>query len=110
MKHPSERYGNLLTQLHSHLARYGEPHWTPTLEKWIAESKQIADAQTPISGYAPHLSRTRQSFGGMGSLNDISITPQAGYKISDWRARRVNGKLRRLRTDLFNETERLLRL
>jgi len=68
MKHPSERYGNLLTQLHSHLARYGEPHWTPTLEKWIAESKQIADAQTPISGYAPHLSRTRQSFGGMGSL------------------------------------------
>ena len=109
MKHPAERYGKLLSQLHAHLARYGEHHWTPKLEKWIAELKQMASVHTPIAGYSAHVSRTRQSFGGMGSLNDISITPQAGYKISTWKVGSVNAKLQTLRTDLFNETERLSR-
>jgi len=109
MKHPGEQYGKLLRELHSHLTRYGEHYWTQVLAKWIAELDQMASVQTPLSGYAAHLARTKQSFGGMGSLNDISITPQAGYKIPSWQVGRVNAKLGRLMTALSNETERLMR-
>ncbi|HZQ69536.1 MAG TPA: hypothetical protein VFA68_13525 [Terriglobales bacterium] len=109
MKHPVDQYDKLLRELHSHLTRYGEHQWTQVLEKWIAELEQMVRVQTPLSGFAAHLDRTRQSFGGMGSLNDIAITPQAGYDILNWKASRVNAKLRKLTTALLNETERLLR-
>jgi hypothetical protein len=44
----------------------------------------------------------------MGSLNDVAITPQGGYSISSWKSRGVNTKLRKLITDLYSETSRLL--
>jgi hypothetical protein len=70
--------------------------------------EQLERVRTPISGYAAHLSRTKQSFGGMGSLNDVAITFQGGYDISSLKSRGVNTKLRKLTTDLYSETSRLL--
>ena len=108
MGQPAGKYGRLLSDLHSHLSQYGERHWTPILQQWIADLEQLERVQTPISGYAIHLSRTKNSFGGMGSLNDVAIAPQVGYKISSWKSRGVNAKLRKLTTDLYSETSRLL--
>jgi hypothetical protein len=102
------KYGTLLRELHSHLTLYGECHWTRVIQQWIAELDQLERMQTPISGYMTHLSRTKQSFGGMGSLNDIVITPQGGYGTSSWKSGRVNLKLRILTTALYDETLRLL--
>src|ERR1700692_2256227 len=81
MGQPAGKYGRLLSDLHSHLSQYGERHWAPILQQWIADLEQLERVQTPISGYAAHLSRTKDSFGGMGSLNDVAIAPQVGYKI-----------------------------
>ena len=108
MGQPAGKYGRLLSDLHSHLSQYGERHWTPILQQWIADLEQLERVQTPISGYAIHLSRTKNSFGGMGSLNDVAITPQGGYSISSWKSRGVNTKLHQLITDLYSETSRLL--
>jgi hypothetical protein len=108
MGQPAGKYGRLLSDLHSHLTQYGERHWTPILQQWIADLQQLERAQTPISGYAVHLSRTKNSFGGMGSLNDVAITPQGGYSISSWKSRGANTKLRKLISDLYSETSRLL--
>jgi hypothetical protein len=108
MGQPAGKYGRLLSDLHSHLTQYGERQWTPILRKWLDDLEHLERVQTPISGYAAHLSRTKQSFGGMGSLNDVAITPQGGYGISNWESRGVNTKLRKLTTDLYRETSRLL--
>ncbi len=108
MGQPAGKYGRLLSDLHSHLTQYGERHWTLVLQQWIADLEQLERVQTPISGYAAHLSRTKNSFGGMGSLNDVAITPQGGYSISTRQSRGVNTKLRKLITDLYSETSRLL--
>jgi hypothetical protein len=108
MRTSARKYGKLLRELHSHLTLYGERHWTLVIQLWIAEFEQLERMQTPISGYMTHLSRTKQSFGGMGSLNDIAITPQGGYGTSGWKSGRVNLKLRILTTALYDETLRLL--
>jgi len=109
MTQPAGKYGELLSDLHRHLTLYGERHWTSILQQWIADLEQLERVGAPISGYATHLSRTKRSFGGMGSLNDVAITPQGGYSISNWKSRGVNTKLRKLTADLYSETLRLLR-
>jgi hypothetical protein len=108
MTQPAGKYGKLLSDLHRHLTLYGERHWTSILQQWIADLEQLERVGAPISGYATHLSRTKRSFGGMGGLNDVAITPQGGYSISNWNSRGVNTKLRKLTADLYSETLRLL--
>jgi hypothetical protein len=51
MGQPAEKYGRLLSDLHSHLTQYGERQWTPILRKWLDDLEQLERVQTPISGY-----------------------------------------------------------
>lgn len=101
------KYQRLLRDLHSHLSKYGERNWARVLQDRIAELEQLERAQAPISSYVEHLSRTKAAFGGMGSLNDVSITPQAGYSVPRWKTSWINSKLQKLTTALYNEVLRL---
>src|SRR5262249_53748437 len=93
MGKPTAKYGAILRDLNSHLSKYGERNWARVLQDRIAALEQIQRVQASISGYADHLSRTKSAFGGMGSLNDVSIMPQSGYSVPRWKASWVNLKL-----------------
>jgi len=57
-----------------------------------------------------HVTRTKKAFGGMGSLNDVSISPTATHNISRdvETIRSVDRDLSLLRERLFEATNGLL--
>jgi hypothetical protein len=103
MERPTETYRRVLSELYSKLASAGEHHWTKVLHQWITELELMEGVQTPLSGYAKHLARTKGSFGGMGSLNDIAIVNRIPGGVQ-----KQNMRVRKLISDLYDETMRLL--
>src|SRR5579871_5039684 len=71
----ADRYEELLQQISQQLKTYSVKGWPETLERWI-EELHVADTDM-----RSHLERTKNSTGGMGSLGDIFICPQAGDDI-----------------------------
>lgn len=71
------RYKNLLCDIREYLERYNVPSWPERLGQWAAELDNLE-----VLNYRKHLLRTQKSLGGMGSIGDIVICPEAGHKIS----------------------------
>jgi len=69
-------YRTLLKQIRDHLKRYGVPGWPARLDKWARELDQLDPGKLRA-----HLLRTRKSLGGMGSIGDIVICPEARHNI-----------------------------
>jgi len=100
------RYAETLKELHSFLSRYREQVWAPILEKWITELEHLQRTAKTSPQITEHALRTRRSIGGMGSIGDISITPQPGYRVWawTWNVSRVNRRLHRLVSALYDST------
>jgi hypothetical protein len=96
-------YKRSMKSLARFLSDHGEERWSPILKQWLIELDASGENSQDLQ---KHLSRTRSSFGGMGSLNDLAITPSAGHKIymNQEKIRKVNVKLSRLLQELYQAT------
>jgi hypothetical protein len=105
-----DRYRRLLEQIRSHLIAYGVQVWPGTLDSWLHELNGLNGSLGSEGALVQHVMRSRKATGGMGSLGDIVICPQAGHRISDEEGeiRDVNATLRRLVSTLYAETTTLL--
>ena len=74
------------------LRRVGEHHWC----EWLDESLRRIE-ESDYSGIEHLLS----AFGGMGSFNDIFISPANGHLVSDEEAFGLNATLGELRGQLY---------
>jgi len=76
-----ERYRELILAISEHLAQYGDQRWAPRLEGWLTE---LDDSETENKQYlVDHVERMQKALGGMGSIGDIVICPEAGYSIQN---------------------------
>ena len=100
-----DAYRNLLEQIRDHLSRYGVRRWPPRLDEWIQELDSLGP-----EGLKSHLHRTLKSLGGMGSIGDIVICPEAGHDIPTERPliKAVNDRLVALTDELYAEAKRRL--
>lgn len=100
-------YTALLREIESHLSLFGERKWAPRLAEWLREYES---AGLDSVMRRAHYDRTRRSLGGMGSIADIVITPEAGHRIANDRNAidEANERLIRLVQRLDREVERLL--
>jgi hypothetical protein len=71
-----DAYRKLLEQIRDHLKKYGVRGWPARLDEWARELDQLEPGKLKA-----HLFRTQKSLGGMGSISDIVICPEAGYNI-----------------------------
>jgi hypothetical protein len=105
-----DNYKSLLQKLQAHLTVYGVTYWSTEISEWVSQLQFLEHRTSNNHGLREHLLRTRQAFGGMGSLSDIYICREAGYAITGDRQeiRKANDELDRLRSGLFMETCGLL--
>ncbi len=78
-----------LTELAALLREHGETHWA----SWV-ESDAGSIVAGDFFGVTHHLS----AYGGMGSLNDLVLSPMNGHRLEDTQAGRVNDSLSILRS------------
>lgn len=100
-----DSYRKLLEQIRDHLRQYDVPGWPARLDKWLSELDQL-DPQKMKA----HLLRSQRSLGGMGSISDIVICPEAGHKIAadEHLIKAANGVLLTLVEKLDAEVSRRL--
>jgi predicted DNA-binding protein YlxM (UPF0122 family) len=91
------RYHDLLQQTQSLLEMCGVKDWSNELKQWLSELEAI-EIQGPQAIH-DHLKRTKNAFGGMGSLSDIFLYEQNA---------KAKAQLDRLRDALYDETKALL--
>jgi hypothetical protein len=103
----SARYIELLQAIEEHLASFGDIRWPPRLAEWIRE---FESAQNDSASRVRHFERTRRALGGMGSIADVVIAPEAGHTVAhdEKLVRAANDKLLRLVQSLDKEVGRLL--
>jgi hypothetical protein len=101
-----DRYRRVLEEIGSTLIAYGVQVWPETLDSWLHELNGLIGSQGSERALVQHVIRSRNATGGMGSLGDIVICPQAGHRISDEEGEisDVNATLRRLVNALCAET------
>ena len=74
------QYIELLQAIERHLASFGDTRWPKRLSDWRDE---FTTAQFDAAARVHHLARTRRALGGMGSIADVVIAPEAGHRIAD---------------------------
>ena len=101
------RYVELLQAIETHLARFGDPRWPMRLREWIDEFDRLPAGTLERTS---HYERTRRALAGMGSIADIVIAPETGYRISEdeREIKHANRNLLDLVEQLDREIERLL--
>ena len=104
----TDRYLKLLKEIRTHLATFGNTRWPPRLDDWIRE---FDVSQHDSAQRVAHLQRTRRALGGMGSIADVVIRPDATRSIDndDRTIKKANETLLRLVAQLDKEVDNLLR-
>jgi len=100
-------YIELLRAIETHLAAFGDKRWPPRLAEW---AREFGSSQDDAAARVAHYERTRRALGGMGSIADVVIAPEAGHAIAnDERTiTAANDELLRLVQKLDKEVEQLL--
>jgi hypothetical protein len=100
-----KRYRHILEEIIGHLTRYGERRWSSRIKGWVLEIDSL-----PLENVFSHLTRTRKSLFGMGSVADIVISPEAGLSIADndEEIEKANNRLVSLARALDQEIEKLM--
>jgi hypothetical protein len=75
------KYRELLSNIRSLFDAYGEFDWASTISRWIDEL-DAAVANNSHVEIEKNMARTKKSLGGMGSIGDVVISPEAGHKIA----------------------------
>ncbi len=78
-----DRYSELLKELRDHLARFEDRRWPPLLGAWLRELERSERQQDVVKTGVDHLRRTQRALGGMGSIGDVVICPEAGHAIAN---------------------------
>lgn len=99
-------YLDVLTRIREYLRSYDEKKWSTRLDEWIRELRGIDSTKA----LRIHIERSRRATGGMGSLGDLTICPQAGHAIVNDRAAisAASQQLWSMTSQLYAETTRLL--
>jgi|ERR1041385_1462027 hypothetical protein len=99
-------YRSILTDIRDHLRRYDERRWSARLDDWLRELDHIHSPDELRS----HLQRSQKATGGMGSIGDLTICPQAGHAIANDPAviAAASKQLWALVSELYSEAKQLL--
>jgi len=93
------RLGRELSALARLLEKYGVTRWSSWADHCVS-LLQSGDPQAP--------GRVRSAFGGMGSLNDVVISPHHGHLLTDSEAAAANRRLARLTSSVYEDAVWLL--
>lgn len=98
-------YRGLLINIKKHLERFSVQGWPARIDTWVGELDHL-----DINQVKDHLIRTKHSLGGMGSIGDIFICPEAGDSIEDDDRiiKSANDDLRNLVEKTYSEVNRLI--
>jgi hypothetical protein len=72
-------YRGILIRIRDYLRNYEDRKWSARLDGWLDE----LDSITPLNALRAHVERSQRATGGMGSLGDLTICPQAGHAIAN---------------------------
>jgi hypothetical protein len=100
MGHKTIKLISLLDQSSNFLARHGEANWSECLLK----SKLLLEAGN-FSGVPLLLG----AYGGMGSFNDLILSPINGHTLCDQETDKVNIKLNKYRSELYDLANQIKR-
>jgi len=102
----SQRYRDLLRKVAAHLKTFGNTRWPPILEAWLDELDRFKGTPIPRQ----HLERTRRALGGMGSIGDVVICPEAMREsaFDEIQIRKANEELLRFVRELDREISNLI--
>jgi hypothetical protein len=75
------------------LRSYGEKHWA----EWLA-----GDRASIANGNAGGVTHLLSAFGGMGSFNDLFLSPANGHYLSEADVSATNARLNELRARLYD--------
>lgn len=102
-------YRRALEAIGAYLARFGVRDWPERLRAWVSELDAAVEARQGDRIVA-HVARSQRATGGMGSLGDIFISPEAGDQISgdEHAIRQANDQLNVLVNELYRQTLTLL--
>jgi hypothetical protein len=79
----------ILREIVAILAAHGVEQWKVVLAD-LQERFEKANASGNVSLMAAALEDLKELFGGMGSFNDVFISPEAGHHISRTEVNRAN--------------------
>lgn len=82
----------MLTQTVALLERIGEEHWAAWLRSDLAHLQR---------GDAYGLDHLLSAYGGMGSLNDLTVTPANGHPFNETEAAALDAELRALLSGIY---------
>ncbi len=102
-------YRRTLEALRVHLTRFGVREWPARLERWLAELDVAVEA-SQADAIVAHIGRSQRATGGMGSIGDVFISPEAGDRVpsDDLAIRLANDQLNALVNTLYQLTLSLL--
>lgn len=93
MESDTSKLINLLVELEELFRSNGVNHWADWLKK---------DIDLISSGDFEGVSHLLSAYGGMGSITDVYITPEAGYLITDAEVAQLNDRLSNLMSEIFS--------
>ena len=101
------KYEVLIRSINRLFTNHSVRPWSERSAEWITNLPGDDDRQ----GWIQHAQSVLSAYGGMGSINDVYISPQAGDAISDdiRIIRKVNQELKTLVGELYSEAMRLSR-
>jgi hypothetical protein len=91
---------NLLVELEELFRASGVDHWADWLKK---------DIDLISRGDFAGVSHLLSAYGGMGSMTDVYITPEAGYSITDEEVSQLNYRLSNLMSEIFSFATKMQR-
>jgi hypothetical protein len=94
----SEELRSKLTQVARLLEQIGEERWAA----WLR-----ADLASIQRGDAHGLDHLLSAYGGMGSLNDLIVTPANGHPVSEEKAAKLDAELHALLSDIYTAARSL---
>jgi hypothetical protein len=103
---PALDYESLIREVSQILTRHEVRMWKDRATEWLLSLPRAYDRP---DAWAGHAQTVLQSFGGMGSINDVYISPKAGDSIADDPIviREVNRELKLRLSQLYVEARRL---
>lgn len=104
-----EKYRRLLQRLSEFWIRYGVAEWAVDVESWKCDIERD-ETRTDPELLRRNLQRTISAFGGMGSINDLTLQRSLGHNVpvDTEEVAVINKEKAKLLASLYEEAKALL--
>lgn len=97
----------ILEEIIGLMTKYHVEPWREILEAIAGQLERAMESERPKHAVEA-LESLKELYGGMGSFNDVFISPEAGHQIPHSKVNSVNAELQRLQTLLYQEIDQEL--